>query len=704
MASSLPRRLAIGVAAALGALVLLAVALVLVLDSGVATRRATDLVLPKISSALGREVTLGGADLKLFPNPRVKLAGLAVAGRPGEPALVDLEALDVEVGLWPLLRSLGEEIDVRAFVLVRPTVNLVRAQDGTWNFEGLGAADAPAEPSPPPPGPAAGPGPAVAVRSVRVEKAAFRVLDRTLGKDDRGMALSDLDLEATGVGPGLPFEATVAAALADERQNLHARLSVARLPSGVPRAPADWPQVQGRVTLGPLALDRLRALFPAELAAIVRGGSVRLDLALSTAEPLAYRVEGAGELSDVRLRGQSASGRFRAAATWSPARPDAAKVDLLDLALRGPGVDLGGHATIEAPPLRAWFVLTGPLLDLDAVMGVLPESPGEAQAAPPPPAGELVPEATRRQLQAVSVRGTVALGTLRAGRLELSDVKARALLSRGTLALEELEAAAFGGRVSAAGTTVSLAQREPTWKLAADLTGVDLARATTAFAGRAPLLGKLDGRLEVSGAGTEWDRVRPILAGLAALAVKEGTLTTTDLGDEVLGGVAKALALAGRGAAAEKVAGAKAGKTSFRDLSGRFTVKDGALGTQSPFRFGSEAGEVTFGGRIGLDGALDLTGGVSVPRATLAKAVSGIPLPERLDVPLGLGGSLSSPEVAVRAGEAVQGLLRGQVEQVKKAAQEEARKAAEKAAASAREDAEKAGKKALDGLLDRLKR
>ena len=35
----------------------------------------------------------------------------ASAGRPGEPALVQAESLDVEVGLWPLLRSLGKDVE-----------------------------------------------------------------------------------------------------------------------------------------------------------------------------------------------------------------------------------------------------------------------------------------------------------------------------------------------------------------------------------------------------------------------------------------------------------------------------------------------------------------------------------------------------------------------------------------------------------------
>jgi AsmA protein len=687
MASSLPRKLAIGAGVLVGAVVVLVVALVLLVNSGVATKRAVDLVLPSVSKALGREVTLKGADLKVFPDARVRLAGLEVAGRPGEPALVQLEALDVQVGLWPLLRSLGKEIDVRAFTLVRPTVNLVRAKDGTWNYEGLGQKGGASKPEPAPAGGAGG-GAAVAVESVRIEKAAIRVVDRSTGKDDQGIALSDLDLDATGVGPGLPFDARIAAALADERQNLHAQLSVARLPSAVPQAPQDWPAVQGQVQLGALALERFRALFPADLGQIVRGGTVALDLQLTTLEPRAYKLDGGGQLKDVRLRGQPASGKFRFSAGWSPAKPEAAKIDLLDLALNGPGVDLGGHASIETPPLRAWFVLTGPLLDLDAIMGVLPESPAQAKATPAPK-GELVPESTRREIQSASASGTIAIGTLKGGRLQATDVKARAVLKGGTMTLEQLDADVFGGKVSGAGTTVSLAQKEPTWKLAAKLAGVDLAQATKAFAGESPLLGKVDGTLDVSGAGTDWNATKKILTGLAALAVKDGTLTTTGLADQVLGGVAKGLTALGRGGAAEKVSGVAGGKTTFKDLSGKFTVKDGFLAAQSPFKFGSDAGEVTLGGRIGLGGELDLTGAVAVPKAVLAKAISGVPLPEKLDVPLGLGGTLGAPRVSVKADEAAKGLVSGQLGQAKKAAQQEV---------------EQSAKKAVQGLFDRFKK
>ncbi len=686
---SLGRKVLVALAAVVALVVLLVAVLLAIVNSGVATKRAVDLVLPSVSKALGREVTLAGAKLKLFPNAHVALAGLTVAGRPGEPALVEAEALDVEVALWPLLRSLGKDVEVSAFTLVKPSVNLVKAKDGTWNFEGLGgepgAKGRSAEAARP--GAAEGGGARVAVSLVKIAGAAIRVVDRSGGKEGTALALTHLDLEARGVGPGLPLDARLAAAFADPKQNVHAQLSVAELPAGVPKRPEDWPQVQGSVQVGPLALDRIHALLPGDVGAIVRGGVASLEAKLSTTGTHGYRVDGAGELKDVRLRGQASSGRFRAAASWSPAKPAAARLDLTDLALRGPGIDLGGNLSVETAPVRAWFVLTGPLLDLDAVMGILPEASAPSQAAPGAPAGDLVPEGTRREIHGAAAHGTIAIEKLKGGRVEATDVRARATLSRGTLTLDELTAAVFGGRVSAAGTKVALSEKVPSWTLAADLSGLDLEKTLTAFEGRSPLLGKLDGRLEIDGKGTEWEKLRDGLTGLAALAVKEGALTTTDLGDSVLGGLAKGLDVAGKGGAAKKVGGAAGGKTTFRDLAGKFTVKGGALTAQSPVQFGSSAGEVALGGKIGLDGRLGLEGKAIVPKKTLAEVVSGIALPDKLEVPLAIGGTLTSPSVSVRADQAVASLVKGE---------------AKRAVEDLRGKAEKEGKKAAEGLFKRF--
>ena len=253
----------------------------------------------------------------------------------------------------------------------------------------------------------------------------------------------------------------------------------------------------------------------------------------------------------------------------------------------------------------------------------------------------------------------------------------------GTLEVEKLEAAVLGGRVVADGTRVGLASAEPTWKLAARLAGVDLAEATKAFSGASPLLGKVDGRLDVAGTGTDWPKVRQAVNGLAELALKEGALTTTDMGDTVLGAVSAGLRAAGKGGAGGKVARAQGGKTELRDLAGSFTVKDGFLAARSPLTFSAPFGGVSLGGRIGLDGRLDLTGTTEVPRSALAGVAGGLPLPGTLAVPLGVQGTLERPALAVNADAAVGSLAKGGVRQ----ATQEVRGKAERAGRRAIGDA-----------------
>jgi AsmA protein len=705
------RRIALAIAIVLLLPLLLVGAAVALLDSGAVTKRVMDAVLPRASAALGREVTVRGADLALFPNPRVRLAGLVVAGRPGEPPLVSGEAVETEVALWPLLVSLGKNVEVRAIVLDRPVLNLVRAKDGSWNYEGLGGAS-----TKEPPASTAPSSTRVVVERFAIRQGAIRLLDRSAGAEDSGVALEAVDLDASGIGPGLPFAVRLGAALASAERNLAADLSISALPSGLPARPEDWPAVQGGLKVERLALDRIAALLPAGTSAVVRGGTVALDAKVTT-DRGGYRVEGGGELRDVRLRGQAASGRFKALATAAPGRWDAARLELREIALRGPGVDLSGNAVVEQAPLRVRFALGGPLLDLDAVMGALPPSKpapapekGAAAGGAGTASGELLPGPMREQVRAATVAGTLDLGELRSGKLRLTDVKARAVLRQGVLVLEDVTAALYGGKLALSGTKVALAEAQPTWTLQAKVEALDLGEAMKQLTGSAPLLGRTDATLQLAGVGIEWGALRDQLTGAAALALHDGALTTADLGGRVVAGLSQALAAVGQAGAAEKLSGGV--RTTFRELAGRFAIRDGWLTAERPFRFETPAGAVELGGRIGLDQRLDLTGTVEVPREVLARlAPPRLRLPETLPVPLGLGGSLGAPGVQVRADEAVKALLAGEVEAAKKAARAEAerrtealRKEGERRADELRKEAQKKGKGALDDLLQRFQR
>ncbi len=674
------RRLAIGLGVAAGAVVALLVIAVLLLDSKAVTTRVVDAILPRVSASLGREVTIGATSLDLFPNPRVRLAGFAVSGRPGEPGLVEADGLDVSVALWPLLRSLGRQIEVQAVTLEKPVVNLVRGKDGTWNYQGLGgakegAAAPPPAPAPerraPPQQPPERAGARVAVRRGSIRDGAVRMLDRAGGRNDASVALEQIGFDASGLGAGLPADVHLTAALASDRPNVDLRVSVAALPTGVPPRAEDWPVVQGSFALGPLALDRVASLLPAGTSAIVRGGTVSVDARLTT-NAGAYRVDGSGDARDLRLRGQPAAGRFRASGSFSPARPSAARLEVSELAVKGPGVDLGGTAAVELAPLRARFVVSGPLLDLDALMGALPPSepkPKETKGGP------LVPPGMRHQLHAASAAGTLDVGKLQSGKLQATNVHAQVRLAGGVLEIEVLDAALYGGKLSAGGTRVDLGAPEPAWSLRAKLDGVDLADAMKQVSGSAPLSGRTSAALALQGNGIEWAKLRQQMTGSADVALANGALSGADLGGDALAAVTKGLSALGQAKAAQRVSG----KTEIRDLAASFGIQDGWMKAKRPLAFSTPAGKVELGGRVGLDEKLDLEGTLAMPRAALADvAPKALRLPETLSVPVGLGGTLTAPSVQVRAGDVVSKLAGAQAGEAKKALQQEVEKRAGK--------------------------
>jgi AsmA protein len=676
------RKIALAIGGLVGAVVLALVAVVLLLQTGAASRRVKDLVVPRVSAALGREVTVQDARLRVLPNPRVVLAGTTIAGRPGEPPLAQLRSLDVELALWPLVTSLGQEIRVEGIALVRPEVNLVRGRDGVWNHEGLGGSSpAGAEPAPPATGSEQGGGAKLYVARARIEDGALRIVDRSGGREDAAVALTKIDLQAEG-GLGERVAAKLSAALAGDAKNLELELESPRLPERI--GPGSYPELTGRLALRDLALARIRGLLPANVTAMFTGGRVSAEAKVSS-EPgaKAYLLDGSGKLADVKLQGQPASGGFELHARADPAA-GAARVEVRNLVVKGPGVDLGGAATLDTKPVRATFAVKGPLLDLGTVLGLVPKDPS---APPPAPEeatkGALVPPAMAKELAAVAVTGTLDIAEVRNGKLVARDLQARGALRNGIFALERATAGLYGGKVDASGTQVHLTDPSPRWHLETRLEGVDLAQAFGAIAGAAPLAGKLSGTLDLAGVGSNWDQLQKVLTGNGAISLKEGALTTADLGGEALGAVAKGLEQLGRGGAAKKVAGLEGGKTTLRDLAGSFTVKDGFMTLSRPLEFTTPVGRARLGGRIGLSQQLALEGGLAVTKEALARA--GLPAigAGPIELPLKLGGTLGAPSVQLDAAGALsgaaKGLVAGKKEEVQQEVQRQGRRRAEDA-------------------------
>jgi AsmA protein len=113
----------------------------------------------KLSGTLGRTVKLGDLRLSIFKGS-LDATDLSISDDPNFGAEPFLAASEVRIGvaLKPLI--LGHEVNLRSFQILSPRINIVRAQDGTWNFSSIGrrlaaaapATGAPANPAQIPPG------------------------------------------------------------------------------------------------------------------------------------------------------------------------------------------------------------------------------------------------------------------------------------------------------------------------------------------------------------------------------------------------------------------------------------------------------------------------------------------------------------------------------------------------------------------------
>jgi AsmA protein len=103
--------------------------------------RYRDSIQGQVEKQLGRKVTLGEMSLGLFPL-RFQVVNPVIAEDARihqEPPFVRAEKLDIRIGLLPLIRG---NVQVDSLELYRPSVELVRTAQGTWNFSSIGTAAA----------------------------------------------------------------------------------------------------------------------------------------------------------------------------------------------------------------------------------------------------------------------------------------------------------------------------------------------------------------------------------------------------------------------------------------------------------------------------------------------------------------------------------------------------------------------------------
>jgi AsmA protein len=102
----------------------------------------------ELSTALGREVTLGNLHLRIFAG-EVTADDLSVSEDPafGKPAFIQAKSLHVGVEIWPFLFS--RKLIVTDLQIDQPEIALVQSPTGDWNFSSLGGKSKPVSPTTP---------------------------------------------------------------------------------------------------------------------------------------------------------------------------------------------------------------------------------------------------------------------------------------------------------------------------------------------------------------------------------------------------------------------------------------------------------------------------------------------------------------------------------------------------------------------------
>jgi uncharacterized protein involved in outer membrane biogenesis len=565
-----------------------------------------ELVAERVESALGRQVSFGEVGLSFRGGLGVRVTDLRVGDDPAYSAedFVRSEAVDVLIRIWPALFG---EIEVGRVVLRHPSIRVIKTAKGL-STDSLGGG----APEPAPSAEEAGPSRALLVALVDVSDGEVRYVDRT-AKPPLELAVNDLDVRASDLSTDRPVHFEIeAAVLGAERQNLDVTGTLGPLDSDDPRADLS-------LSLAPLLAEQALALPPLRAA---------LPQDLAASGPLELEAKAEGSAANLRfeadLDAKGAAVKLGEGLDKAPGVPlhlslrgerkgDALELEQADLVL-GDAVLHGSASIASLAKQKGSFQLASDTLPL-APFGA--GERGEALRDVKLDGSLAGPRTTARLRSAAgSVRGT-----------EYRDLAADLDVSDGRIEIQKASLRAWDGELSATGS-YDTGAAQPRFDVR---TQVQKVRIEQLLAGRAPALarvlsGQLDTQLDVRGAGSTWDQIRPLLNGSGNLRLSDGLLRQFNAVGDTLRAFAAVPALTGSGlgrfvAGHPKLFGAE--DTAFRELVTGIQIQDGWVNLPG-FLLGASEYELRGQrrGRLSLEGKLDLPVDVVLSQALSEEALA----------------------------------------------------------------------------------
>lgn len=315
-------------------------------------------------------------------------------------------------------------------------------------------------------------------------------------------------------------------------------------------------------------------------------------------------------------------------------------------------------------------------LDLDQLLAFVNEfSAGAGMAdakAAETPAGATAPPSA----PPAGMNLTLALDADSAsmGGLTLSKLNGKARVTGNELALDPVSFGIFGGQYE--GSLALAPGQTLRFKGSSKLSNVDVAAATTFAGSPNTITGRLSGRLDFSGAGSEPAAVMKTVAGKARIDIVDGVVKNLGLVNSVV--MATSMKA---GALSQAVSNAKSGSSDepFSKIGATLDIANGAVHTND-MEFESKDLVLNAQGVINLVAStLDLKGRVQLSDELSKQAGSDLVKytqeEGRVTLPATVSGTFEAPSVKIDAGDMAKRALKNAVNEQKERAKTEATKA-----------------------------
>lgn len=595
-----------------GVLFILLIGMVVLVKMLVSPEVVKRTILPKISTRIERQVTIGDVEVSIFRG--IRLHNLEIREKDNSGPFLQAGAIRLSYRFLPLLAG---RVEVDEVLLESPRVKIVRYPDGSFNFSDLKKKQPVKEDT------------AREKSALRLDVSTAKVSDGQVTYEDRGaaggrgysMEVAGVGLTASGISLEGEFPFKAAATLAGIGVALDGTLARA----------GSAPLVTANLTV--MAKDlglTVKSLPPAigeKLARMSFAGGLEATLKL------------AGEVKQPKqlLRG----GEIRLnslAMTAGGVRPTLAGTLLLgsdSLESRGVTLTVGGQKLAVAMtmknllsrPVKVSLALEGEKVDLDQLLP--PKKSAEAVSSPAQPREEPAP--LNLPLEA---SGTVRIATLLYRGLATENLSLAWRLQDNVLTVDSLKGNLAGGSFSDT-ARVDLRTRGFAYTTSLEMKGVQADKLTAALAPKAggALSGILALKTDISGRGVR--ALKRNLAGSGSFDVANGRLS----GEGFMPTLAAFL-----GADELRV-------LRFSRLGGNYAIRNGVIDLNAKGD-GSDA-KIAASGRIGMDKSLDMGIDLKLSPALTSRATSGVVGKYVADkdgwgsVPLRASGTVAKPSFSL---------------------------------------------------------